>query len=152
KRRFEIARGQGQRPIAKRSEASDDIASDVEPYDDDRTRKAQHDGGNKNPGAPLYNRKRRDVGAGNVAFGIFHQLVDSSAQASREADVLGQEACCIGGQIKLALAQFWNAFGSADERTQSNRPLAAAAWDQVPRSSVPIRVTFAGAGKPRPLS
>src|SRR5262249_20766281 len=29
-----------------------------------------------------------------------------------------QEACCIGGQIKLALAQFWNAFGSADERTQ----------------------------------
>src|SRR5215831_15883074 len=95
KRRFEIARGQGQRPIAERSEASDDIASDVEPYDDDRARKAQHDGGNKNPGAPLYDRKRRDVRAGNVAFGIFHQLVDSSAQASREGDVLGQEACAL---------------------------------------------------------
>jgi hypothetical protein len=116
--RFEIARRQREHAIAERSKAGDDIAPNVEPNDDDRTRETQHDGDNENPGAPVDDRKRRDVRAGNVAFGIFHQLVDSSGQASRKRDVLGQELCRIGREIELRLAQCRNAFGSADERTQ----------------------------------
>src|SRR5580704_16418378 len=40
KRRFEVAFSQGQHSLAQRREASDNVASDIEPYDQGRTDQA----------------------------------------------------------------------------------------------------------------